>query len=127
MDRRQQDLANHVRIGAGALALLGAGLILSALALPYEVSGAAVSNAIIGALIMVLALIGLRSPLDASPICWIVGALGIWVIAAPFVLGYTPKVLVTANNVWIGTLILLIAAFTAGEAIGLNQPLEAHD
>lgn len=127
MDRRQQNLANHVRIGAGTLLLLGAGLILSGLALPYGVSGAAVSNAIIGALVMVLALVGLRSPLDASPVCWITAAFGIWVLSAPFVLGYGAKVLLTFNNIWLGVLVLLVSAFTAGEAMGLDQPLSAHE
>ena len=127
MSRQAQDFANHVRIGATVLLLVGGWLVFSALAFPYGVAGAAISNAIIGILTVILAFVALRAPNEASPLCWIIGALGIWVFAAPFVLGYGEQILVAGNNLWAGLLTALTAAFTAGEAMGLHQRLDARD
>jgi uncharacterized membrane protein len=123
----KNDLAGRVRLGAALMVAVGAWLIIWALAYNYGSSSAAVSNAIIAALVIILALVALRAPLEAAPVCWITGALGIWLIAAPFVLGYTPHVLGTGNNMWSGLLVLLASAFSAGEAMALHQPLDAHD
>lgn len=124
---KTQDFAEHVKIGATVLLLLGGWLVFSALAFPYGVSAAAISNAIIGSLILVLAAVALRAPTDASPLCWIIAALGIWVFVAPFVLGYGEIILVMGNNLWVGAVATLVAAFTAGEALQLNQPLDARN
>ena len=124
---KTKDFADHVKIGATVLLLSGGWLVFSALAFPYGVPSAAISNAIIGSLVLVLALVALRAPTDASPLCWIIAALGIWVFVAPFVLGYGEIILVMGNNLWVGLSITLVAAFTAGEALQLNQPLDARN
>ena len=126
MNRKTKDFANHVKIGAAVLLLLGGWLLFSALAFPYGVSAAAVSNAIIGSLVLMLAVVALRAPIDASPLCWIIAALGIWIFVAPFVLGYGEIILVMGNNLWVGLSLTLVSAFTAGEAMQLNQPLDAR-
>ena len=123
----KHDLAARVRLGAGLMLALSGWLIIWALAYNYGNSSAAVSNAIIAALIIILALVCMRAPLEATPVCWVTGVLGIWLIVAPFVLDYTSHVLGTGNNLWVGALILLTSAFTAGEALGLHQTLDAHD
>ena len=127
MNKKDKDFANHVRIGATVLLLTGGWLVFSALAFPYGVGAAAISNAIIGTLILVLAVVALRAPSDASPLCWIMVALGIWIACAPFVLGYGDIILVAGNNIWVGLVTALVSGFTAGEALGLNQPLDAHN
>lgn len=105
---------------------IGAWLVLASIALNYGSSGAAISNTIMGLLLVVLAIVGSRSPLESSPICWITGAIGVWLFLSPFVLGYTDQLLVMANNLWMGLFIVILSAFAAGEAQGLEQSLNSH-
>lgn len=124
--KRKNNLAMHVRLGSTLILLIGAWLVLASLALDYGSTGAALSNTIMGFLLVVLALVSMRAPLDAAPICWIIGAIGIWIAVSPFVLGYESHVLVMANNLWAGIVSILLSAFIAGEAQGLEQALESH-
>ena len=124
--KRKNDLAMHVRLGATVILFMGAWLVLASLALDYGSTGAALSNTIMGFLLVVLALVAMRAPLEAAPICWIIGAIGIWVAVSPIALGYTSHVLVMANNLWTGILSVLLSAFIAGEAQGLEAALESH-
>ncbi len=124
--KRKNNLAWHVRLAMIILLAIGAWLVLASLALNYGSSGAALSNTIMGLLLITLALVGMRSPLDASPICYVIGLIGLWVAISPFILGYNSQILVMANNLWIGLVTLLLSAFSIGEAQGLEQPLESH-
>ena len=124
--KRKKDLMMHVRLGMSVLLLIGAWLVVASMTLSYGSGNAAINNTIMGFLLIILALIAMRAPLDSSPICWITGAIGVWLICSPFVLGYTDQILVMANNLWIGIITVLLSAFVSGEAQGLNQGLEAH-
>lgn len=124
--KRKNNLASHVRLAMVALLVIGAWLVLASLALDYGSSGAALSNTIMGILLIVLALVGMRSPLDASPICYVIGLVGLWLAVSPFVLAYSSQILVMANNLWIGLVTVVLSAFSIGEAQGLEQPLENH-
>ena len=122
----KHNLAANVRLGAGFILILATALIIDALALDYGSSSAAVSNAIMGALLIILSLVCLRAPLEAAPVCWVMGALALWLIASPFVLGYSDHVIPMWANLWIGVMTLVSSAFIAGEARGLNIPVDAH-
>ena len=124
--KRKNNLAKHVRLTMMIFMAIGAWLVLASIALNYGSSGAAISNTIMGLLLVVLAIVGSRSPLESSPICWITGAIGVWLFLSPFVLGYTDQLLVMANNLWMGLFIVILSAFAAGEAQGLEQSLKSH-
>ncbi|MCA9839248.1 MAG: SPW repeat protein [Trueperaceae bacterium] len=124
--KRKNNLAKHVRLTMMIFMAIGAWLVLASIALNYGSSGAAISNTIMGLLLVVLAIVGSRSPLESSPICWITGAIGVWLFLSPFVLGYTDQLLVMANNLWMGLFIVILSAFAAGEAQGLEQSLNSH-
>ncbi len=124
--KRKNNLAWHVRLAMIILLVIGAWLVLASLALDYGSSGAALSNTIMGILVIILALVGTRSPLDASPLCYVIGLIGVWLALSPFILGYNNQILVMANNLWIGLVTVILSAFSIGEAQGLEQPLESH-
>ncbi len=126
-ERAKKDHEFRVRFGASLLIVFGAILLISSLAIGYNVASAGVSNAIIGGLLIVLATVALRAPLEATPLCWVTGAFGLWIVAAPFVLGYNDLIMPTWLNLWVGGLTTMASVFIAGEAAGLQQPLEAHD
>ena len=125
--KRKNNLAMHVRLGMGILIAIGAWLVLASLALNYGSSGAAISNTIMGLLLVTLALVAMRAPLEASPICYITGLIGLWLFVSPFALGYTDQILVMGNNLWTGIITIILSAFAIGEAQGLEQSLgDAH-
>ena len=126
-EREKKDREFRVRFGATLLIVFGTILVISSLAIQYNVASAGVSNAIIGGLLIILATVALRAPLEATPLCWVTGAFGLWIVAAPFVLGYNDQVMPTWLNLWLGGLSTAASAFIAGEAAALQQPLEAHD
>ncbi len=124
--KRKENLAKHVRLAMMIVMAIGAWLTLASITLNYGSSGASISNTIMGLLLVILAIVASRSPLEASPVCWIIGAIGVWLALSPFVLGYTDQLLVMANNLWTGLITVILSAFAVGEAQGLEQTLESH-
>lgn len=124
--KRKNNLAQHVRLAMMMVMAIGGWLALASITLGYGSSGAAISNTIMGLLLIILAIVASRSPLESSPVCWIIGAIGVWVALSPFVLGYTDRILVMGNNLWLGIITVILAVFAAGEAQGLEQPLGGH-
>ncbi len=103
--------------------ILGLWLIVSPFALKYStVAGAVPEDVILGILIAVFSLwmaASLEAP--AGP-AWLVVLFGIWVIIAPFVLGYSHQMgSAVANDVIVGIVVLVLALV---RAVGVGRHLE---
>ena len=118
--------AKRIRTAGGIILVLGGWLVLASLALEYGTVAAAVSNAVVGVLVAVLALPVLRNPFGSAAIGWLTAIAGLWLAAAPFALGYFEYTLSSANNVWVGLVVTLLSVFFIGEALQLHEPIAVH-
>ncbi|MCX6462934.1 MAG: SPW repeat protein [Pseudonocardiales bacterium] len=109
-----------MRLGAetfSALAFLaGAWLVVAPYALDQLDPAGAWSDAVIGVAIAVVAVVRMVAPARTTAVGVINVGLGVWLVAAPFVLDRSA--VATANNVVVGLLLILFAA--ASTALGLR-------
>lgn len=89
----------------------GLWLIISPFILGYSATNAAMNNdVIVGVIVGVLALITIIwARQTASWLSWIIALVGIWEIAAPFLLGYTSTTSAAWNGVILGIIILVFS------------------
>jgi hypothetical protein len=101
--------------------ILGLWLIVASFALGFShVPGAAAEDVILGVLIAVFALWA-ASTVAASGPSWVEFALGVWVVIAPFVLGYSAASAVeVTNDVIVGAVVLLLALV---RVVGARRPV----
>jgi hypothetical protein len=98
------------KYASGLDLIFGGWLIVAPLALAYPPESAMIEDMIAG---MVLIVSGLspsdpRRPTTTQP--WIAMSLGLWIVAAPWVLGYATRVRSAAlNDIVVGSLIALFA------------------
>lgn len=92
---------------------LGLGLWLAAAAfvLGHATGNAVVEDAITGLLVALAALWAARAyrPYVSRAASWTVALIGMWIVAAPFALGYGRPSLSVANDVIVGLLICALA------------------
>jgi 4-amino-4-deoxy-L-arabinose transferase-like glycosyltransferase len=90
--------------------LAGLWLIVSPFLLGYRSTNGAMSNdVLIGVIVAVLALIMIVwARQTASWLPWIAALVGIWEIAAPFLLGYADTAVAAWNGVILGIIILVV-------------------
>ena len=115
--------AASIRAAGVVILALSGWIVLASLAFQYGTTTAAVSNGVVGALIALLSLTILRNPFGSAASCWLTAVGGLWLAAAPFVLGYFNYTLSAGNNVWCGIIIVLASVFVVGEVLRLNVPL----
>ena len=72
----------------------------------------------VGVLVFVIALICAVKPTVSSWLSWVNVALGIWLILAPFVLGYANLAVALWNEVIIGFIVVGLATWSARESRG---------
>ncbi|MCC6472659.1 MAG: SPW repeat protein [Burkholderiales bacterium] len=90
--------------------LLGLWLFASPWVLGYADLGQVTVNALIfGFLLVVFSLLPLKLPAVWEE--WIDLLCGLWLIAAPFVLGFTGQFSAAVNSLLVGTLVALLAAW----------------
>ncbi|MFI2436004.1 SPW repeat protein [Streptomyces sp. NPDC018693] len=73
-------------------------------------------NLIIGIAIGLLALGFTRAPERMYGLSWAMGAVGVWMIIAPWVVGDSPDTGVALNNIIIGALAVILGLMCAGTA-----------
>ncbi|OGY21835.1 MAG: hypothetical protein A2126_00375 [Candidatus Woykebacteria bacterium GWB1_45_5] len=97
--------------------LAGLWLIVSPFILGYSTTTTAMNNdVIVGAAVVTLSLITIVwKRLTASWLSWLIALVGIWEIAAPFLLDYTSTTVAAWNGAILGVIILILAG-----ARGLN-------
>ncbi|MFQ5830087.1 MAG: SPW repeat protein [Candidatus Methylomirabilia bacterium] len=96
--------------------VLGLWLIVAPFALAYSgVTTAVYEDVILGIVIAALALwqaVGAQTPLMASA-SWIVATGGLWVLVAPFLLGYSNTTAAVYNDVIVGLVVLILGLWRA--------------
>ena len=101
--------------------LAGLGLIASPWIYRFfDSTDASTWNSIVVGIIVALVAAGrLGVGHDAAPWSWINAILGAWMIASPFVYGYSPDPARTANSIIVGVIVLFVAlSATPGSAMG---------
>ena len=101
----------------------GLWLIVSPFILRYSGSTSPTRNdMIVGVIVAVLAFItAVWNRSTASWLSWIIAIVGIWEIAAPFILGYTDSTRALWNSVILGILILI---FSLIRGLSFQMPME---
>lgn len=96
--------------------VMGLWLIVAPFVLGFTGSNTAQWNHIIvGAAVLVLAAVRAFDPDERMSISWVNVALGLWMIVAPFVLGYTSVNAAQNSSIISGVIILALAAFSGYE------------
>lgn len=100
---------NNKRWQDWVMLVLGVWLFLSPFILDYPdyLSTAAVNSFVFGIVVAALALAALMKPQMWEE--WVTLVLGLWLIAAPFVLGFRDEPYATTNHILVGMLIALDA------------------
>lgn len=103
----------RARVASIGNVLAGVWLIAAPFVLNFEQNNAAQWNHVIVG-IVVAALAGVRAsdPDHREGISWMNVALGVWMIAAPFVLDYAAVEAAQTNSIVVGAVILALAAFS---------------
>lgn len=99
---------------SGTNVLAGIWLVIAPFALAYnDIEGALWNDIIIGVSVFVLALVRVGNPLQYEGVSWTNFVLGIWLLAAPFVIGYSDTGPAVANDIILGVVVLILAAWSA--------------
>ena len=110
MDNRNN--ASQVQIASGLNALVGLYEIAAAWILGYSGLGTPTTNAVIvGIIVAVLAAIRAFGAFGSAWLSWVNVLFGLWLIIAPFVLGYTgaPR----TNDIIVGIVVAVLGAWSA--------------
>jgi hypothetical protein len=124
-----QRMRETVRWTSGVNVVAGLWLIIAPFVLGYDQIQAALWNdVLVGIVVAGLAVARLARPLMSPSLSWINAVLGLWLILAPFVLGYGGAVEVEAlatagpvggaqaamwNDIIVGVIVLVLGAWSA--------------
>lgn len=110
------DELQRARWSSAGTVLAGLWLIIAPLVLNFTGNNAAQYNHIIvGIAVLVLAAIRAFDPDEREGISWMNVILGLWMIVAPYLLGYANVNSARTNSLIAGAVILILAAFSAYE------------
>lgn len=111
-----QDELQRARWSSALNVVAGAWLMLAPFVLSFEGENAGQWNHIIvGAAVALMALVRASDPDHRVGVSWANAVLGVWMIVAPYVLGYSDVNQATTNSIVMGVVILGLAAFSAYE------------
>lgn len=103
-----------VRASSGVNVVLGVWLIAAPFVLAYsEVRAAMWNDVIVGVVILALAGYRVAQPAQSAGLSWVNVVLGIWLIAAPFALGYGDTTAAMWNDVIVGIAVAVLGAVSA--------------
>ncbi|MGA7616261.1 MAG: SPW repeat protein [Thermoanaerobaculia bacterium] len=107
--------SNRIAIGSGIELLIGIWLFSSPYILGYQKwhLGATSNNAIVGIVITIFSAIPAFGLFRDAWLGWVTIAAGIWLILAPFVLGYFDDPMLLANSIIAGVLVTIFATMSA--------------
>ncbi|MBW3665347.1 MAG: SPW repeat protein [Actinobacteria bacterium] len=113
-DQKRPAIRSTVRWVSGVNVLAGVWLMLAPFALGYgDVTAAVWNDVIIGLSVFVLALFREAKPLEHEGVSWTNFVLGLWLLAAPFVAGYGDVGSAVGNDITVGIVVLIFAAWSA--------------
>ncbi|MEV4351288.1 SPW repeat protein [Actinoplanes sp. NPDC049596] len=105
----RQRTADLVRTPTVFLALAGVWIALTPLFAPDLEAYAAWNDVATGVTIAVLGTLRALAPLRTAPLSIVSAALGLWLVAAPFVLGYGHHPAVAWNSIVVGILVMMFS------------------
>lgn len=109
-----QAARNTVRWTSGINIIAGIWLVLAPFMLSYsDITGAVWNDVLVGAVVAILAWIRVGRPLLNQGVGWTNLVLGVWLIVAPFVIGYAATNAALWNDVIIGIVVAVLAAMSA--------------
>jgi hypothetical protein len=104
----------NVSTASGLTLIAGIWLIVSPFILGYaDVQHALGNDMIVGGVVAILAALRLGAKAETAWAGWMDVLLGVWLIVAPFVLGYTARPNALWNNVILGAVIAALAVWSA--------------
>jgi len=108
----QRSNVGQIKLASGLTTLAGIWEILAPFVLGYNLDPPPTINAIIvGVIVLVLATIRFFGAFDAAWLSWINAALGVWLILAPFILGYRGAPM--TNDIIVGIIIFILSTWSA--------------
>lgn len=110
----EQTYKNQVKVVSGTNIVAGLWLLIAAFVLGYAGIAAALWNEIlVGAAIAVLAWLRVSNPTQRAGLSWTNVVLGLWLIGAPFILGYAGTAAAMWNEVIIGLVVASLGTWSA--------------
>jgi len=112
--------SRQVRTASGLNIMMGLWLLIAPWALGYTLVNAAVWNSVlIGIAVALVAVLRIAMPLRYEGVSWLNFALGVWLLFAPFLLGFADVGPAMWNSMVSGALILALSAWaaTSGRAV----------
>lgn len=115
----QARVASGINIALGAWLLASSWVFRSAYGDPGI--GPLLNNAIVGALVMILAASRFLSPENNGVPSWVNLVLGLWAVVSPWTMGFSGHSVATLNNIMSGAAIVALAAWSAGATIAEHR------
>lgn len=111
----------HPALGASFIALAGGlWLLISPLIYTLYGSSGAWNDCVVGALIFVAGLIRFNRP-ELTRLSWLNSLLAVWILASPWVVGYTRSTGLLINSLFVGVIVFCAAL------AGANSERMSHD
>jgi VIT1/CCC1 family predicted Fe2+/Mn2+ transporter len=111
--RKEQEMSQQVKVLSGINIVLGAWLIIAPFLLSSTDMVARWDSIVVGAVVLILAWIRAANPMNGPGLSWINAILGVWLIVAPWVLGFSNMTGSTWNAVIVGIGIAVFGAWSA--------------
>ncbi len=106
--------STQVRVASALTMLAALWLVAAPFVLGYaSLPGPTVTDVMIGLIVLVLAGIRLAGPFQLVGLSWLIAGLGLWLVLAPFVFGYSLASAPTSNDVGMGVVIAALGAWSA--------------
>jgi len=118
MTNQPGDDRSQIRLASGLNIIAGLWLIISPWVFFYATPGGIWNSVIVGIIIAVLAAIRAFGAYNSAWMSWVNVVLGLWVVIAPFIFGYTTYAGRMWNNIIVG---LIVAALGAWSAMATNR------
>jgi hypothetical protein len=101
---------------SGLVALAGLWEVLSPFILGYSATLAALWNAIIAGVVLII--LGVWTALNEEPgldktLEWVNAVVGVWLVVSPFALGYSAVAAAVWNDIIVGAVVIVLAAWAA--------------
>ena len=106
-------MGQQVKVLSGINLVLGAWLIIAPFVLGFTNMVALWDSIIVGAIVLILAWIRVANPVSGSGVSWVNAVLGVWLIIAPFILGFSGMAGATWDNIIVGAAVVIFGAWSA--------------
>lgn len=114
MASKPETVRSIVKGVSGTNIAAGIWLIVAPFVLAYsDVTAALWNDILIGLAVAILAWIRVANPLDYEGASWTNVVLGVWLVIAPFALGYSATTAAMWNDIVVGLVVLALGAWSA--------------